>query len=159
MEIETDETGDPTLDNGNHHENEAAIINAPKVEGKRSGDVVFSREAPLERLLECNGDGVLKMEVGTKVQKFTEWALKCKCIHSHCQENKDEVGCYAATDIQLQLPAFRTIVNLAGNNHTGKDFTETIDEECFHYALFFSSNDHGWASGISATSIQRFLLN
>lgn len=49
MEMETDETGDLTLSNGIHHENEVAVISAPKVKGKRSGNVVFSREAPLER--------------------------------------------------------------------------------------------------------------
>ncbi|CAI9759134.1 unnamed protein product [Fraxinus pennsylvanica] len=117
MEMETDETGDPTLSN------------------------------------ECNGDEVLKAEGGAKVQKFTEWALKCTSVHSHCQENRDEVGCNSATAIQLHLSAFQAIVVLAGNHLTRKDFTETIDAECFRSALFFSSIDHDWASGISATSI------
>ncbi|CAI9777300.1 unnamed protein product [Fraxinus pennsylvanica] len=72
----------------------AQFTNASKVEGKRSGNVAFSRKAQLERLLECNGDEVLKAEGGTKVRKFTEWALKCSSVHSHCQENRDEVGFY-----------------------------------------------------------------
>ncbi|KAG0491258.1 hypothetical protein HPP92_004656 [Vanilla planifolia] len=41
-----------------------------------------------ERLQDCNGDEILKAEAGAKVQKFTEWALKCIGFHSRCQENR-----------------------------------------------------------------------
>lgn len=69
-------------------------------------------------------------------------------------ENRDAVGYNSAIEIQLQLSAFKTLVDLVGNHLTGKDFTETFDAEYIHFALFSNSIDHGWASGISATSIQ-----
>lgn len=110
-----------------------------------------------ERLQECNGDEVLKAEAGAKVQKFTEWALKCIGFHSRCQGNRDRVGHNPAVEIQLQLSAFKTFLDLAGNHLTGKDFTEAFDAACFPLTLFSSSFDPGWASGISATAIQGLL--
>nr|GMD88586.1 ankyrin repeat protein SKIP35-like [Ipomoea batatas]GMD95384.1 ankyrin repeat protein SKIP35-like [Ipomoea batatas] len=110
-----------------------------------------------ERLQECNGDESLKAEAGAKVQKFTEWALKCIGFHSRCQGNRDRVGRNSAAEIQLQLSAFKTFLDLAGNNLTGKDFTEAFDAACFPLTLFSSSSDPGWASGISATAIQGLL--
>ncbi|KAK3035386.1 hypothetical protein RJ639_032914 [Escallonia herrerae] len=110
-----------------------------------------------ERLQECNGDEVLKAEAGAKVQKFTEWALKCIGFHSRCQGNADRVNHNSAVQIQLQLSAFKTFLELAGNNLTGKDFTEAFDAACFPLTLFSSSFDAGWASGISATAIQGLL--
>lgn len=110
-----------------------------------------------ERLQECNGDEILKAEAGAKVQKFTEWALKCIGFHSRCQGNRDRVGHNAAVEIQLQLSAFKTFLDLAGNHLTGKDFTEAFDAACFPLTLFSSSFDPGWASGISATAIQGLL--
>lgn len=110
-----------------------------------------------ERLQECNGDDVLKAEAGAKVQKFTEWALKCIGFHSRCQGNRDKVTHNSAVEIQLQLSAFKTFLDLAGNQLTGKDFTEAFDAACFPLTLFSSSFDPGWASGISATVIQGLL--
>ncbi|KAL6578212.1 Ankyrin repeat protein skip35 [Orobanche minor] len=110
-----------------------------------------------ERLQECNGDEVLKAEAGAKVQKFTEWALKCISFHSRCQGNSDRVGHNSPVEIQLQLSAFKTFLDLAGNHLTGKDFTEAFDAACFPLTLFSSSFDPGWASGISATAIQGLL--
>ncbi|KAF3629828.1 Ankyrin repeat protein SKIP35 [Capsicum annuum] len=110
-----------------------------------------------ERLQECNGDVILKAEAGAKVQKFTEWALKCIGFHSRCQGNRDRAGNNAAVEIQLQLSAFKTFLDLAGNHLTGKDFTEAFDAACFPLTLFSSSFDPGWASGISATAIQGLL--
>ncbi|XP_059655821.1 ankyrin repeat protein SKIP35 isoform X2 [Cornus florida] len=110
-----------------------------------------------ERLQECNGDEVLKAEAGAKVQKFTEWALKCIGFHSRCQGNRGEVNHYSAVEIQLQLSAFKTFLDLAGNHLTGKDFTEAFDAACFPLTLFSSSFDTGWASGMSATAIQGLL--
>ncbi|XP_031129243.1 ankyrin repeat protein SKIP35-like [Ipomoea triloba] len=110
-----------------------------------------------ERLQECNGDEVLKAEAGAKVQKFTEWALKCIGFHSRCQGNRDRVGHNSAAEIELQLSAFKTFLDLAGNNLTGKDFTEAFDAACFPLTLFSSSFDPGWASGISASGIQGLL--
>lgn len=110
-----------------------------------------------ERLQECNGDEVLKAEAGAKVQKFTEWALKCIGFHSRCQGNKDRISHSSAVEIQLQLSAFKTFLDLAGNQLTGKDFTEAFDAACFPLTLFSSSFDPGWASGISATAIQGLL--
>ncbi|KAK9288432.1 hypothetical protein L1049_016889 [Liquidambar formosana] len=110
-----------------------------------------------ERLQECNGDEVLKAEAGAKVQKFTEWALKCIGFHSRCQGNRDRVSHSSAVEIQFQLSAFKTFLDLAGNQLTGKDFTEAFDAACFPLTLFSSSFDPGWASGISATAIQGLL--
>ncbi|GAA0186603.1 hypothetical protein LIER_33891 [Lithospermum erythrorhizon] len=110
-----------------------------------------------ERLQECNGDEVLKAEAAAKVQKFTEWALKCIGFHSRCQGNRDRVGHSTATEVQLQLSAFKTFLDLAGSNLTGKDFTEAFDAACFPLTLFSSSFNPGWASGISATAIQGLL--
>ena len=91
------------------------------------------------------------------MQKFTEWALKCIGFHSRCQGNKDRVNQNSAVQIQLQLSAFKTFLDLAGNHLTGKDFTEAFDAACFPLTLFSSSFDPGWASGISATAIQGLL--
>ncbi|GER34201.1 ankyrin repeat family protein [Striga asiatica] len=110
-----------------------------------------------ERLKECNGDEVLKAEAGSKVQKFTEWALKCISFHSRCQGNSDRVGHNSPVEIELQLLAFKTFLDLAGDHLTGKDFTEAFDAACFPLTLFSSSFDPGWASGISATAIQGLL--
>ncbi|KAK4349360.1 hypothetical protein RND71_032115 [Anisodus tanguticus] len=110
-----------------------------------------------ERLQECNGDEILKAEAGAKVQKFTEWALKCIGFHSRCQGNRDRTGQNAAVEIQLQLSAFKTFLDLAGNHLTGKDFTEAFDAACFPLTLFSSSFDPGWTSGISATAVQGLL--
>lgn len=110
-----------------------------------------------ERLQECHGDEVLKAEAGAKVQKFTEWALKCIGSHSRCQGTNDRVNRCSAIEIQLQLTAFKTFLDLADNQLTGKDFTEAFDAACFPLTLFSSSFDAGWASGISATVIQGLL--
>ncbi|XP_059277449.1 ankyrin repeat protein SKIP35-like isoform X1 [Lycium ferocissimum] len=111
-----------------------------------------------ERLQECNGDEVLKAEAGAKVQKFTEWALKCIGFHSRCQGKRVGVGRNSAIEIvQLQLSAFKTFLDLAGNHLTGKDFTEAFDAACFPLTLFSSSFDTGWASGVSANAIQGLL--
>ncbi|KAL3322535.1 hypothetical protein AABB24_039905 [Solanum stoloniferum] len=110
-----------------------------------------------ERLQECSGDEVLKAEASAKVQKFTEWALKCIGFHSRCQGKRDTVGHNSAVEIQLQLSGFKTFLDLAGNHLTGKDFTEAFDAACFPLTLFSSSFDTCWASGISATAIQGLL--
>ncbi|KAF7132230.1 hypothetical protein RHSIM_Rhsim09G0010000 [Rhododendron simsii] len=110
-----------------------------------------------ERLQECNGDEVLKAEAGAKVKKFTEWALKCIGFHSQRQGNRDTVVQSSAVEMQLQLSAFKTFLDLAGNQLTRKDFMEAFDAACFPLILFSSSFDSGWASGISATAIHGLL--
>ncbi|KAJ6741382.1 ANKYRIN REPEAT PROTEIN SKIP35 [Salix purpurea] len=102
-----------------------------------------------ERLKECNGDEVLKAEASAKVQKFTEWALKCIGFHSRCQANRDRVIQSSIAEIQLQLSAFKTFLDLAGNQLTGKDFTEAFDaawgadnvNQCFLEASRFGSTE------------------
>lgn len=110
-----------------------------------------------ERLQECNGDEVLKAEAGAKVQKFTEWALKCIGFHSRCQGPRDKSNQDSAAEIQLQLSAFKMFLDLAGNHLSGKDFTEAFDAACFPLTLFSTSFNPGWASGISATVIHGLL--
>ncbi|RRT68525.1 hypothetical protein B296_00005110 [Ensete ventricosum] len=109
-----------------------------------------------ERLQECHGDEVLKAEAGVKVQKFTDWALKCIGFHFRYQENrggrKNNI-----VEVQLQLSAFKTFLELAGDRLTGKDFTEAFDAACFPLTLFSSSFDYGWALGISAIAVQGLL--
>jgi hypothetical protein len=99
----------------------------------------------------------LKAEASAKVQKFTEWALKCIGFHSRCQVNRDRVIQSSIAEVQLQLSAFKTFLDLAGNQLTGKDFTEAFDAACFPLTLFSSSFNPGWSSGISATAIQGLL--
>ncbi|CAN7062189.1 unnamed protein product [Brassica oleracea var. botrytis] len=110
-----------------------------------------------ERLQECNGDEILKAEAGAKVQKFTEWALKCIGFHSRCQRARDRVSHSSPTEIELQLSAFKMFLELAGNHLSGRDFTEAFDAACFPLTLFSNSFDPGWASGISSTVIQGLL--
>ncbi|CAH2063475.1 unnamed protein product [Thlaspi arvense] len=110
-----------------------------------------------ERLQECNGDEILKVEAGAKVQKFTEWALKCIGFHSRCQGARDRVSDNPAAEIELQLSAFKMFLDLAGNHLSGRDFTEAFDAACFPLTLFSTSFDPGWASGASATVIQGLL--
>ncbi|KAL1334390.1 hypothetical protein HN51_063313 [Arachis hypogaea] len=109
-----------------------------------------------ERLQECNGDEILKVEASAKVQKFTEWALKCISAHSRLQD-VDNVGHISAIEVQLQLSGFKMFLDLAGNRLTGKDFSEAFDAACFPLTLFSSSFDPSWALGISATVIQGLL--
>ncbi|CAO2838324.1 unnamed protein product [Amaranthus hypochondriacus] len=110
-----------------------------------------------ERLQECNGDDVLKAEAGAKVQKFTEWALKCIGFHSRYDENKEKMHRDTTAEIQLQLSAFKFFLDLAGSNLTGKDFTEAFDAACFPLTLFSSSFDPAWSCGASATAIHGLL--
>lgn len=110
-----------------------------------------------ERLQECNGDEVLKAEAAAKVQRFTEWALKCIGSHSRGQGSADRVTHSSAIEIQLQLSAFKTFLDLAGDRLTGKDFTEAFDAACFPLTLFSSAIDPGWASGIAASAMQGLL--
>ncbi|KAI8537306.1 hypothetical protein RHMOL_Rhmol09G0013300 [Rhododendron molle] len=110
-----------------------------------------------ERLQEGNGDELLKAEAGAKVRKFTEWALKCIGFHSRSQGNRDKVVQSSAVEIQLHLSAFKTFLDMAGNQLTRKDFTEAFDAACFPLTLFSGSFDPGWASGMSATAIHGLL--
>ncbi|KAL8142460.1 hypothetical protein V2J09_015492 [Rumex salicifolius] len=110
-----------------------------------------------ERLQECNGDDVLKAEASAKVQKFTEWALKCIGFHSRSHGTTERESHDETLEIQLQLSAFKIFLDLAGNSLTGKDFTEAFDAACFPLTLFSSSFDPGWSCGASATVIQGLL--
>lgn len=110
-----------------------------------------------ERLQECDGDKVLKAEAGDKVRKFTEWAFKCIGFHSDSARDKANQDSAAAAEIQLQLSAFKTFLDLAGNNLSGKDFTEAFDAACFPLTLFSTSFSPGWASGISASVVHGLL--
>ncbi|CAL9185377.1 unnamed protein product [Musa hybrid cultivar] len=110
-----------------------------------------------ERLQECHGDEVLKAEAGMKVQKFTDWALKCIGFHFRYQENRGGRKNNMIVEVQLQLSAFKTFLELAGDHLTGKDFTEAFDAACFPLTLFSSSFDSGWALGISAIAVQGLL--
>ncbi|KAL8482666.1 hypothetical protein ACS0TY_025631 [Phlomoides rotata] len=136
----------------------ASCVSACKSRTMSLGDTVTVMSQRLnERLQECNGDEVLKAEAGAKVQKFTEWALKCISFHSRSQGNMDKVCHSSAVEIQLQLSAFKTFLDLVGNHLSGKDFSEAFDAACFPLTLFPSTFDHGWASGTSATAIQGLL--
>ncbi|KAL6658174.1 hypothetical protein ACP70R_001828 [Stipagrostis hirtigluma subsp. patula] len=110
-----------------------------------------------ERLQESQGDEVLKAEASAKVHKFTEWALKCIGLHSRVRENKGRGNHDTIIEVQLQLSAFKTFLDLADNELTGKDFTEAFDAACFPLTLFSTTFDQGWASGISAAAIQGLL--
>ncbi|XP_073386707.1 ankyrin repeat protein SKIP35 isoform X4 [Physcomitrium patens] len=118
-----------------------------------------------ERLQECNGDEILKAEAAAKVQRFTEWALKC--IGSHSRGKGAHPGspsdiCMAiihssAVESRLQLMAFKRFLELAASRLTKKDYTEAFDAACFPLTLFSSAIDPGWATGIAASAMQGLL--
>nr|PNR33308.1 hypothetical protein PHYPA_025251 [Physcomitrium patens] len=118
-----------------------------------------------ERLQECNGDEILKAEAAAKVQRFTEWALKC--IGSHSREagahpgSSGDIGMTiihsSAVESRLQLMAFNRFLELAGSRLTKKDYTEAFDAACFPLTLFSSAIDPGWATGIAASAMQGLL--
>jgi len=115
-----------------------------------------------ERLQECNGDEILKAEAGAKVQRFTEWALKC--IGSHSLGKGASPGDISmaiihssAVESRLQLTAFKRFLELAGSWLTKKDYTEAFDAACFPLTLFSSAIDPGWATGIAASAMQGLL--
>lgn len=117
--------------------------------------VKFVSQRLHERLKECNGTDFLKKEASDKVLKFTEWAMKCIEVH---QGNNDTGKQITLAEVQFQLSAFRTFLELADTQLTIRDFTEAFDAACFPLTLFSCSFDPGWASGTSAAAI-RGLLN
>lgn len=110
-----------------------------------------------ERLQECNEDAALKAAAAVKVQKFTDWAMKCIGFHSRNRGNRGGVNQNSSVQIQLQLSTFKAFLDLAGSNLTGKDFSGAFDAACFPLTLFSSLSDPDWASGVSATAIQGLL--
>ncbi|KAF3793975.1 Ankyrin repeat protein [Nymphaea thermarum] len=110
-----------------------------------------------ERLEECNSDEILKAESAAKVQKFTEWALKCISFHSRNCGNKNRLQHGSAIEIQLQLSAFKSFLDMAGDQLTGKDFAEAFDAACFPLTLFSSAIDPCWASGVASRAMHELL--
>ncbi|CAM6069763.1 unnamed protein product [Sphagnum tenellum] len=119
-----------------------------------------------ERLKECNGDEVLKAEAAAKVQRFTEWALKCIGSHT-CRRRGGSQSGGAACDVVTtttsamhsltaiescrQLMAFKKFLDLAGFQLSKKDYTEAFDAACFPLTLFSNAIDPGWATGLVAS--------
>ncbi|RLM70081.1 ankyrin repeat protein SKIP35-like isoform X1 [Panicum miliaceum] len=136
----------------------ASCVSACRARSTSLADAVsFMGQKLDERLQESQGDEVLKAEASAKVHKFTEWALKCIGLHSRVRENKGKGNHDTVTEVQLQLSAFKTFLDLADNELTGKDFTEAFDAACFPLTLFSTTFDQGWASGIPAAAIQGLL--
>ncbi|KAI4988481.1 hypothetical protein ZWY2020_030111 [Hordeum vulgare] len=100
-----------------------------------------------ERLQESHGNEVLKAEA----------SAKCIGLQSRVRESKGRGNHGTIIEVQLQLSAFKTFLNIADNHLTGKDFTEAFDAACFPLTLFSSTFDQGWSSGISAAAIQGLL--
>ncbi|KAL2922412.1 Ankyrin repeat protein SKIP35 [Bienertia sinuspersici] len=100
--------------------------------------------------------GLIKKIIANGAYDFTRAALRtsflASCV-SACQSRTMDL----ADTVKLQLSAFKTFLDLAGNNLTGKDFTEAFDAACFPLTLFSSSFDPGWSCGSSATAIQGLL--
>jgi len=125
-----------------------------------------------ERLKECNGDEVLKAEAASKVQRFTEWALKCIGSHT-CRRRGGSQSGGAACDVVTtttsamhsltaiescrQLMAFKKFLDLAGFQLSKKDYTEAFDAACFPLTLFSNAIDPGWATGLAASPMQGLL--
>ncbi|CAK9215628.1 unnamed protein product [Sphagnum troendelagicum] len=125
-----------------------------------------------ERLKECNGDEVLKEEAAAKVQRFTEWALKCIGSHT-CRRRGGSQSGGAACDVVTtttsamhsltaiescrQLMAFKKFLDLAGFQLSKKDYTEAFDAACFPLTLFSNAIDPGWATGLAASPMQGLL--
>ncbi|XP_058069319.1 ankyrin repeat protein SKIP35-like [Magnolia sinica] len=110
-----------------------------------------------ERLEEREGNAVLKSGAAAKIQGFTEWALNCVGFYSYFKGNNDRVMNSWVIELQLQLSAFRELLDLIGVHLTVKDFTEAFDAACFALTLFFSAIDPGRVSGITSSAIQGFL--
>ncbi|KAF8693474.1 hypothetical protein HU200_038871 [Digitaria exilis] len=121
-----------------------------------SKDIVAKRLN--DRLRDCPGADHLKVEAGAKVQKFMEWALQCINMH-HCSEDTQRYrwNCNTLPEVQLHLSAFRAFLDIAGDNLSGKIFTEAFDAACFPLTLFSSLFEPGWSSGSSAVSIKGLL--
>jgi len=111
-----------------------------------------------DRLRDCPGADHLKVEAGAKVQKFMKWALQCIHMH-HCSEETQRYrwNCNTLQEVQLHLSAFRVFLDIAGDNLSGKIFTEAFDAACFPLTLFSSLFEPGWSSGSSAVSIKGLL--
>lgn len=111
-----------------------------------------------DRLRDCPGAEHLKIEAGIKVQKFMDWALHCIHMH-HCPEERQSCrwNCNTLQEVQLHLSAFRAFLDIAGDNLSGKIFTEAFDAACFPLTLFSSLFEPGWSSGSSAVSIKGLL--
>jgi hypothetical protein len=112
-----------------------------------------------ERLQECHGYDVLKAEASTKVQKFTGWALRCIGSHAGPKGLKNPRGLHHVTviEVQLQLAAFKSFLDMADNQITGKDFTEAFDAACFPLTLFSNSFEPGWTDSASAGAVEGLL--
>lgn len=102
----------------------------------------------------------MKAEAAVKVQKFTEWALKCIGSHSRRRSQGEDVGRITKSSVvesKMQLTAFKRFLNLAGHGLAVKDYAEAFDAACFPLTLFSGAIDPGWASGISASAMQGLL--
>ncbi|KAL5984930.1 hypothetical protein ACLOJK_038767 [Asimina triloba] len=110
-----------------------------------------------ERLEEREGDAALKSGAAAKIQGFTDWALNCVGFYSYFKRENDKLMNGWVVEIQLQLAAFRELLDLIGLCLTVKDFTEAFDAACFALTLFFSAIDPGHVSGITSSAIQGFL--
>jgi hypothetical protein len=111
-----------------------------------------------DRLQDCPGGERLQIEAGAKVQKFIEWALQC--IHLHrCSEDTEcyKANCSTHQEVQFHLSAFKAFLDIAGDNLSGKIFTEAFDAACFPLTLFSTLFEPGWSSGSSAVAIQGLL--
>ncbi|CAM6071748.1 unnamed protein product, partial [Sphagnum tenellum] len=125
-----------------------------------------------ERLKECIGDEVLKAEAAAKVQRFTEWALKCIGSHT-CRRRGGSQSGGAACDVVTtttwamhsltaiescrQLMAFKKFLDLAGFQLSKKDYSEAFDAASFPLTLFSNAIDPGWATGLAASPMQGLL--
>lgn len=92
------------------------------------------------------------------MQKFIEWALQC--IHLHrCSEDTEcyKANCSTHQEVQFHLSAFKAFLDIAGDNLSGKIFTEAFDAACFPLTLFSTLFEPGWSSGSSAVAIQGLL--
>ncbi|KAL5212143.1 hypothetical protein ABZP36_022990 [Zizania latifolia] len=111
-----------------------------------------------ERLQDCPGGDRLQIEAGAKVQKFIEWALQCIHLHRCSEETECYRGnCSTHQEVQFHLSAFKAFLDIAGDNLSGKIFTEAFDAACFPLTLFSTLFEPGWSSGSSAVAIQGLL--
>ncbi|EFJ13446.1 hypothetical protein SELMODRAFT_122416 [Selaginella moellendorffii] len=115
-----------------------------------------------DRLKESNENEDMKADAAAKVQRFTDWALKCIGSHSRGKgkfsRGEGSRGLQSSiVESRMQLMAFKRFLELAGNKLTVKDITEAFDAACFPLTLFSNAIDPGWATGIAATAMQGLL--
>ncbi|CAN6710322.1 unnamed protein product [Malus baccata var. baccata] len=99
-------------------------------------------------VLECDGHVLFEGEpIAKEIHEFIEWMGPGFNFSGH-QGNRDRANYnLQADEIQIQLSALKTFLDLAGNQLTSKDFSMAFYAACLPLYLSSTSFDLGCASG------------